>query len=158
MYVYYGTHFCYDMEHRWEEGSKTCTWLVWVYVYECTCMHVFYSVYFHRGHWVFCVSVVQHRKEKVFHLIKLEMFQNAPYYTEVFMHVCMPEGGHECMYIMHMCVCVYSMCVRVCVWATSCWSVCSCLRFSSSPLVSFSLASSSLDLISSDSCKNQSQD
>lgn len=31
------------------------------------------------------------------------------------------------------------------------WSVCSCLCFSSSPLVSLSLASSSLDLISSDS-------
>lgn len=34
---------------------------------------------------------------------------------------------------------------------TSNWSVCSCLCFSSSPLVSLSLASSSLDLISSDS-------
>lgn len=35
---------------------------------------------------------------------------------------------------------------------TSNWSVCSCLCFSSWPLVSLSLASSSLDLISSDSC------
>ena len=92
------------------------------------------------------------------------MFQNAWYYTEgmkgiptlVLMPVCM-RGGLECMYIMHVCVCMCITHVCVFMWATSCWSVCSCLRFSSSPFVSFSFASSSLDLISSDSCKHQSQ-
>lgn len=45
-----------------------------------------------------------------------------------------------------------SMFLRTCTAVvTSNWSVCSCLCFSNSPLVSLSLASSSLDLISSDS-------
>lgn len=72
-----------------------------------------------------------------------------------------PLNPHPELMCTHQCVLVYrcvTKCLLVCtVVVTSNWSVCSCLCFSSSPLVCLSLASSSLDLSSSDSCMRQWQ-